>query len=114
MRVWHPIPAMCLDNKALLGEHKEIHAIWNIITKGMKGYSNHPETKRWVRYLDALFWRHLMITNEMSLRGMNHKSPVGSISMLKKKHNEVDWPDPIEPVEVMRKKLIDKIKERTK
>jgi len=30
----------------LLGEHREIHAIWAVITEKKKGYSMHPETIR--------------------------------------------------------------------
>jgi hypothetical protein len=47
MRIWD-IPPDKLCRNHLLGEHNELHAMWNILTQGKKGYSNHPETKRWV------------------------------------------------------------------
>lgn len=52
----------------LSGEHREIHAVWNIIYKNKKGYSKHPETLRWRGKLDALKMRHDMIVSEMKTR----------------------------------------------
>jgi hypothetical protein len=60
----------------LLGEHRELHAIWNIITKNKKGYSKHPETQRWKGRLKALYTRHEMQTEEMKRRGFKHNSPL--------------------------------------
>jgi hypothetical protein len=45
MRVWD-IEAELLCNSHLLGEHREIHAIWAILIENKKGYSHHPETLR--------------------------------------------------------------------
>jgi hypothetical protein len=42
----------------LLGEHREIHAIWTILIENKKGYSHHPETLRWKGKLLALYNRH--------------------------------------------------------
>ena len=47
MRIWD-VPVGCLCRMHLLGEHRELHAVWNIITLGKRGYSTHPETKRWI------------------------------------------------------------------
>lgn len=75
MRIWDvPVSELC-DNH-LLGEHRELHAIWNIITLNKKGYSNHPETKRWVGRLAALYNRHEEEVREMKKRGHRHKSPL--------------------------------------
>lgn len=38
MRIWDVSPSF-LNNNSLLGEHKELHGIFNIITKNKKGYS---------------------------------------------------------------------------
>ena len=74
MRVWDLKPSI-LCRQHLLGEHREIHAIWNIIRRNNKGgYSNHPEVKRWVGKLDALRRRHDLIVCEMQSRGYNHHS----------------------------------------
>jgi hypothetical protein len=60
----------------LLAEHRELHAIWNILTKGKKGYSHHPETLRWKGKLKALYLRHQDEVKEMQKRGYNHRSPL--------------------------------------
>lgn len=73
MRIWD-IPPSKLCRKHLLGEHRELHAIWSVLTNGKRGYSNHPETKRWVGKLKALFIRHQQLVKEMKNRGWKHKS----------------------------------------
>jgi len=75
MRIWD-IPPNCLCSKHLIGEHHELHAMWNILTQGKAGYANHPETKRWKGKLKALFTVHEEIVQEMLARGYNHKSPL--------------------------------------
>ena len=73
MRIWDLEPTI-LCRKHLLGEHNELHIIWNCITQNKKGWSNHPETKRWVGKLKALYLRHDKLVEEMKTRGFNHKS----------------------------------------
>ena len=75
MRVWDINPRKLCRNH-LLGEHREIHAIWNIITENKKGYSLHPETLRWIGKLKALYLRHEELVKEMKNRGFNHQSPL--------------------------------------
>ena len=75
MRVWDVKPYL-LCRQHLLGEHREIHVIWTVITKDRKGYSHHPETKRWVDNLAGLSERHDAIVDEMKSRGYNHNSPL--------------------------------------
>ena len=75
MRIWD-IPPDKLCRNHLLGDHNELHAMWNILTQGKKGYANHPETKRWKGKLKALFSVHEEIAQEMLVRGYNHKSPL--------------------------------------
>ena len=62
----------------MLGEHRELHAIWAILTKGKKGYSSHPETKRWKGKLKALYIRHEKLVKEMQSRGYCHKSSISA------------------------------------
>ena len=102
MRSWHPIPPLCLDDKRLLGEHVEIHAIDSINKKGLKGYSRHPEVLRWKDYPEALVLRHIMIVEEMEIRGFNHQSPIEPIPAEPEK---VKWPTTIEHIDSMRYKL---------
>ena len=75
MRIWD-IPPDKLCRNHLLGEHNELHAMWNILTQGKKGYANHPETKRWKGKLKALFRVHEKIVKEMIARGYRHQSPL--------------------------------------
>ena len=75
MRIWDiPVENLCRNH--LLGEHRELHAMWSVITQNKKGYSNHPETIRWVGKLKALYLRHNQQVNEMKNRGYNHQSPL--------------------------------------
>ncbi|MFC2149227.1 pyrimidine dimer DNA glycosylase/endonuclease V [Candidatus Auribacterota bacterium] len=77
MRVWD-IRTKYLCRKHLLGEHRELHGLWNILTKhgGKGGYSRHPETKRWIGKLRALYNRHEALVTEMGRRGFRHRSPL--------------------------------------
>jgi len=75
MRIWDINPGY-LNRQSLLGEHLELHGIVSIIVNGKKGYSNHPETVRWVDHGWALRQRHRLLAAEMSLRGFIDKSPV--------------------------------------
>jgi len=73
MRIWDIAPKKLCRNH-LLGEHRELHAIWSILTKNKKGYSRHPETLRWKGKLKALYLRHEKLIEEMRARGYCHKS----------------------------------------
>jgi hypothetical protein len=75
MRVWDISPARLCRNH-LLGEHRELHAIWSVLTKGKKGYSRHPETLRWKGRLKALYLRHGLLVAEFGKRGYGHRSPL--------------------------------------
>jgi len=73
MRIWD-LPAKDLCRKHLLGEHRELHAIWSIYINDRQGYRNHPETKRWAGKLKALFARHEALVHELGQRGYSHHS----------------------------------------
>lgn len=73
MRIWD-IPPHQLCRKHLLGEHRELHAIWTILTTDKKGYRKHPETKRWEGKLAALYNRHEEEVKEMKKRNYAHHS----------------------------------------
>ena len=60
----------------MLGQHLEVHTIYSVITNGKKGYSRHPETLRWVNWLDELSLVHQLTVAEMLARGFEHKSPI--------------------------------------
>lgn len=75
MRIWD-VPPQDLCRAHLLGEHRELHGLWNILTQGKKGYSQHPETKRWVGKEAALYARHEQLVQEMHNRGYGHNTPL--------------------------------------
>jgi len=75
MRIWD-IPPEKLCRNHLLGEHRELHALWSIILNNKKGYSKHPETLRWKGKLKALYIRHEAQVKEMKKRGYKHNSPL--------------------------------------
>ncbi|MDP8261735.1 MAG: pyrimidine dimer DNA glycosylase/endonuclease V [Candidatus Ancaeobacter aquaticus] len=77
MRIWDISPKNLCRNH-LLGEHRELHAIWSILTNNKKGYSKHPETLRWKNKLAALYIRHNKLVEEMIRRGYNHQSDLNS------------------------------------
>ncbi|MBI5849328.1 MAG: pyrimidine dimer DNA glycosylase [Nitrospirae bacterium] len=103
MRIWD-IPPDILCRNHLLGEHNELHAIWNILTQGKKGYANHPETERWKGKLMALFAVHEKIVLEMLARGYNHNSPLDK-SLAKGNSVQTTFVDPVEKqIEILRRK----------
>jgi len=73
MRIWDIGPEK-LCRQHLLGEHRELHAIWVVLTKGKKGYSRHPEVLRWKGKLKALYLRHEKLVKEFGSRGYKHHS----------------------------------------
>ena len=79
MRVWD-VPVEELDDLALLGEHRELHGLFNVLTLGRQGYSAHPETLRWRGHLGALVARHEAQVREFRRRGWpsgeRHASPL--------------------------------------
>ena len=75
VRIWD-VPPHILCRAHLLGEHRELHATWTILTEGKRGYARHPEVVRWQGKLRALFLRHEALVAEMTERGYNHRTPL--------------------------------------
>ena len=77
MRIWDVAPNL-LCRQHLLGEHRELHGLWNILIvhDGAGGYSRHPETLRWVGKTRSLYNRHELLVAEMARRGYRHHSPL--------------------------------------
>lgn len=75
IRIWDVSPEI-LCRYHLLGEHRELHAVWSIITNNKKAYANHPEIMRWRGRLKALYIRHENLVNEMKGRGYKHHTPL--------------------------------------
>jgi len=106
MRIWDINPGY-LNRQSLLGEHRELHGIASIILNNKKGYSQHPETKRWVGYGWALEMRHKQLACEMALRGFTDRSPVNMQS------SGAVWPpqyvdEPGRQYQILREKYKDK------
>lgn len=76
MRIWDIHPQH-LCRKHLLAEHRELHGLWNILTKHRSGgYSRHPETLRWVGKTRALYERHEALVKEFTRREYKHHTPL--------------------------------------
>lgn len=103
MRIWD-LPPEKLCREHLLGEHREIHAIWTIITSKKAGYSKHPETLRWIGKLRALYLRHEIVVSEMEKRGFEHRSPLDK-NLAQGSSIQDEYVDiPLKQEEVLRKK----------
>ena len=103
MRIWD-LPAGYLNRQSLLGEHRELHGIHIILSKGKAGYARHPETRRWQGVLSGLVQRHALLVAEMRLRGYTDRTPVSCDAT-------VTWPttfvtDPGEQVALLRRKYL--------
>lgn len=72
MRIWDfPVDLLCSAH--LSAEHRELHGILGCINKNSKnGYINHPEVKRWIGNLPALYRRHQDQLNSFIIRNPNH------------------------------------------
>jgi hypothetical protein len=94
LRIWDIDPGELCRNH-LLGEHRELHGLWNVLTQDKTGYSRHPETRRWRGKLAALYARHEAITVEMTRRGFGHHSPLDArlATGLDRQEEYVDPPD---------------------
>lgn len=86
MRIWDIDPGY-LNRQSLLGEHRELHGMVNVIVQGKRGYANHPETLRWAPFGWALAKRHAQLSAEMALRGYRDRTP------LELSREEGHWPD---------------------
>ena len=75
MRIWDLDPAV-LCRSHLLGEHRELHGLWVVLTQERSGYARHPETQRWRGKLRALYERHEALARELERRGYRHASPL--------------------------------------
>jgi len=106
MRIWD-IPPKKLCRNHLLGEHRELHAIWVVITEKKKGYSKHPETLRWMGKLNAMYSRHGDLVNEMNERGYVHKSPLDKRKAVGKSKQDVFVDSPSKQIQILKQKGCD-------
>lgn len=106
MRVWDVDPKI-LCRKHLLGEHRELHGLYNILAHDKKGYRNHPETKRWEGKLAALYSRHGMLVKEMERRGYVHASPLDKKFAKGKKLQDAFVHTPAEQLKLLKEKPCD-------
>lgn len=70
MRIWD-IPPEHLCRNHLPGEHRELHAVWAVITDGRRRYAAHPETAMWRGKMRAPYLRHEAPVAEMCRRGIH-------------------------------------------
>jgi hypothetical protein len=106
MRIWDVSPGY-LNDKSLLGEHRELHGIISIIQNNKEGYSRHPETIRWQGHEGALRLRHSLLRAEMQLRGFQDRTPLETV------YSEGLWPTVfIDPPEKQFLLLAEKYREK--
>jgi hypothetical protein len=105
MRIWD-LPPERLCRQHLLGEHRELHALWAVLHKksGSSGYQNHPETLRWKGKLKALFLRHEALVSEMGRRGYSHRSPLPRDQATGRDSQDVFLQSPREQLILLKKK----------
>jgi len=103
MRIWD-IPVEKLCRQHLLGEHRELHAMWVVITQNKKGYSKHPETLRWIGKLNAMYLRHEEQVIEMTDRGYNHQSPLDKKNAMGKSKQDVFLDTPSIQIKILKQK----------
>lgn len=103
MRIWD-LPPSGLCRQHLLGEHRELHAIWKVLTENKTGYSKHPETIRWRGKLKALYKRHEELAQEMERRGYKHGTPLDKKLALGKATQDAYVHTPEEQREIIRRK----------
>ena len=103
MRIWDILPNKLCKNH-LLGEHRELHAIWVVITEKKKGYFMHPETIRWKGKLKALYIRHEELVKEMNRRGYMHKSPLDKRKATGKSKQDFFIDIPSKQIEILKQK----------
>lgn len=72
MRVWDESLLPYLDNTRVNAQHHEIHCIDSINRHHLKGFYNHPETRRWRGHRIALALMHQITRDEMAKRGIEH------------------------------------------
>jgi hypothetical protein len=105
MRVWDIHPKH-LCRKHLLAEHRELHGLWNILTKHKLkgGYSHHPETLRWVGKQKALYERHESLVKEFLKRNYKHHTPLDKKLAVGKSGQNVFINTAREQKEILKKK----------
>jgi hypothetical protein len=103
MRIWD-IPPERLCRQHLLGEHRELHALWVILTQGKQGFARHPETARWRGKLKALYQRHQALVTEMGRRGYRHATPLPAAEATGAATQEAYKDTPEEQVRILRSK----------
>ena len=106
MRIWDILPRR-LCRAHLLGEHRELHAIWSILVHHKQGYAYHPETLRWQGKLKALYLRHEQLVKEMQRRGYKHHSNLDARKARGKKIQATFVHSPQEQIKILRAKKCD-------
>jgi hypothetical protein len=110
MRVWD-LPAGYLNRQSLLGEHRELHGIYSILTQKKSGYANHPETQRWVRALSGLAARHRQLAAEMAFRDYVDRTPL-RVAMHRTKWPALFVTEPADQIALLRTKYAGREKGR--
>jgi hypothetical protein len=103
MRIWDLEPER-LCRQHLLGEHRELHGLWVILTENRQGFARHPETARWRGKLKALYRRHEALVAEMGRRGYRHATPLPAARATGMDIQEEYKDSPAEQVRILKRK----------
>ncbi|MFA5051831.1 MAG: pyrimidine dimer DNA glycosylase/endonuclease V [Patescibacteria group bacterium] len=103
MRIWDVDPKI-LCQKHLVAEHRELHAVWIVITKNRNGYSRHPETLRWHGKLAALYYRHERLVREFTRRGYRHYTPLNKKLAIGNRYQLEYIDDPSKQLKILKAK----------
>ncbi|GKS67553.1 pyrimidine dimer DNA glycosylase [Nitrosarchaeum sp.] len=81
--------------------------MWVIITENKKGYSLHPETRRWKGKLKDMYFRHEELVSEMIKRGYNHHSSLEKRKATGKSKQDVFVDVPSRQIQILKDKKCD-------
>lgn len=78
VRIWNIPPALynIFDTPRLNGYHNESGIAFNVLTKGLRGYSKHPQVLRFKGQEGELVTIHNALAQEMLHRRWHHNSPL--------------------------------------
>lgn len=72
MRIWY-VPFPELDNRRVVAQHSEVHAIWSLVTKREKNWKEFGKPEHRLALWDV----HERSVEEMAVRGYhNHQTPL--------------------------------------
>ncbi|MDT8447973.1 MAG: DUF1722 domain-containing protein [bacterium] len=75
MGLWDLHPGY-LSDRDLKAEHRAVHRLFRAIDQNQTARQSGRQRQRFEGHLGGLVWRHRLLTAEMDLRGLGHRSPL--------------------------------------